>query len=252
MTTWVLLRGLAREARHWGGFVPALRRALPAGDTVVTLDLPGNGQRWRERSPATVEEITDAARAELARLRHPLPCVLVALSLGGMVAVDWAARHPREVQACVLINSSMRGLSPPWRRLRPGALLQLLAVAWPGRTALAREQRILALTSNRPVDPAMAVAWAGHAATAPVSRANMMRQLLAAARFRAPALRPEVPLLLLASRRDRLASVRCSEAMARVWQVPLQVHPSAGHDLALDDPSWLVSRILEGLSDKSQ
>lgn len=243
MTTWVLLRGLARESRHWGGFGDALRRAVPAGDDVLMLDLPGNGTRWRDRTPGSVERIAEAARDGLAQARVRGPVVLMALSLGGMVAVHWALRHPEEVRGCVLINSSMRGLAAPWERLRPGALAQLLLLLLPGQSAAARERRILRLTSNRPVEEAMVAAWAGHAGTAPVSRPNMLRQLLAAARFRAPSMPPAVPVLLLASRQDRLASVRCSRALARAWGVPLREHPAAGHDLALDDPDWVIAQV---------
>lgn len=243
MTTWVLLRGLARESRHWGGFADALRRSVPAGDDVVALDLPGNGKRWRDRTPGSVERIAEATRADLAQAGVRGPVVLVALSFGGMVALHWALRHPGEVLGCVLINSSMRGLAGPWERLRPGALVQLLMLLLPGHTAAARERRILRLTSNQPVEEATVAAWAGHAGTAPVSRLNMLRQLLAAARFRAPEAPPPVPVLLLASRHDRLASVRCSRALARAWGAPLREHPTAGHDLALDDPHWVIAQV---------
>lgn len=241
MTTWVLLRGLARESRHWGDFPRLLRQALPPGDEVLAPDLPGNGSRWRESTPASVEALAQAARAELQRRGVRPPVVLLALSLGGMVALQWAMRHPAEVAGCVLVNSSLRGLAPPWQRLRPRALAELLCVTLQG-DAHARERRVLRLTSNRPVRDALVDLWAAHARSAPVSRANMLRQLLAAARFRAPPAPPPVPLLLLASTQDRLASVRCSRAMARAWRVPLVEHPAAGHDLGLDDPAWLAQQ----------
>ena len=41
---WVLLRGLTREAGHWGSFPNQLRKAL-GGTPVLTLDLPGAGTR---------------------------------------------------------------------------------------------------------------------------------------------------------------------------------------------------------------
>ncbi|HYE40962.1 MAG TPA: alpha/beta hydrolase [Ramlibacter sp.] len=243
MTTWVLLRGLARESRHWGGFPALLQRGLPAGDEVIALDLPGNGSRWRECSPATVGAMAQAARTELQRCGARAPVMLVALSLGGMVAVEWATRHPAEVRGCVLVNSSLRGLAPPWDRLRPRALAELLLLVLQADVH-ARERRILRLTSNVPASEALVHAWAEHARNAPVSRASMLRQLLAAARFRAPRTAPAVPLLLLASAQDRLVSVRCSRAIARSWQVPLVEHPTAGHDLALDDARWLARQIV--------
>jgi pimeloyl-ACP methyl ester carboxylesterase len=229
MTTWVLLRGLAREARHWGAFPGLLRQALPPGDVVLAPDLPGNGSRWSERTPAGVDALAEAVRGEVRQGGVREPVVLVALSLGGMVALQWAWRHPREISGCVLVNSSLRGLALPWERLRPRAVVEL-ARAGLCADPEARERRVLRLA---------------YARSAPVTRANVLRQLLAAARFRAPASAPPVPLLLLASTRDRLVSVRCSRAMAGAWQVPLVEHPAAGHDLALDAPHWLARQVAQ-------
>ena len=64
MTRWVLLRGLSREARHWGPLPDLLAQALP-GARVLTPDLPGNGRRWRERSPNRIDAMVDALRTEL-------------------------------------------------------------------------------------------------------------------------------------------------------------------------------------------
>lgn len=244
MTTWVLLRGLARETRHWGAFAAALQASLAPGDTAVAVDLPGNGTRAGDASPARVEAMVASARAELARAGHCAPFVLVALSLGAMAALRWAGEEPQAIRGCVLINGSLAGLSPPWQRLRPRGAAALLWLLFTGRSVHERERRILQLTSNLPVSDALVSDWARLAQAAPVTRTNVMRQLLAAARFRAPAAAPPVPLLLLASRGDRLVSVRCSRVMAARWRVPLHEHPSAGHDLPLDDPHWVIRQVL--------
>jgi pimeloyl-ACP methyl ester carboxylesterase len=244
MSTWVLLRGLAREARHWGGFAAALRQGLPPGHTVCSIDLQGTGSLWHERSPATVAGLAQAARRQLALLQPPQPCILVALSLGGMVAREWAAQDPQAVRGCVLINTSAGGLAPFWQRLRPASYPALLGILRPGQEALPRERSILRLTSNLPVSDALADEWAAYATSAPVARANVLRQLAAAARYRAEARPPAAPTLLLAARRDRLVSVACSRRIARAWGVPLREHPGAGHDLPLDDPDWVIDEIL--------
>jgi pimeloyl-ACP methyl ester carboxylesterase len=241
MTTWVLLRGLAREARHWGGFAAALQDRLPPGHTVCAIDLPGTGRLSHERSPDTVAGLVAAARRELARTRHQGQCLLVALSLGGMVAREWAMQDPQGVRACVLINTSLGGLAPFWQRLRPASYPALLGIVRPGQSILRREQAILRLTSNLPVPAAVAAAWAGYAESAPVTRSNVLLQLAAAARYRAGTRAPAVPTLLLASRRDRLVSVECSRRIAQAWGVPLREHPDAGHDLPLDDPAWVIA-----------
>ena len=110
---WVLLRGLMREQRHWGRFPGQLARAL-GGDTpaaIVTPDLPGNGERHLQRSASDVGAMVEFCRRDLrARGLRP-PYALLALSLGGMVAVEWASRYPHEIDRAVLINTSMRPFS---------------------------------------------------------------------------------------------------------------------------------------------
>jgi hypothetical protein len=49
---------------------------------------------------------------------------------------------------------------------------------------------------------------------------------------------------VLASRADRLVDGSCSRALAyRVPGARLAEHDSAGHDLPLDDPEWVVAQI---------
>jgi pimeloyl-ACP methyl ester carboxylesterase len=241
MTTVVLLRGLARESGHWGGVRERLQRALGEGVDVIALDLPGNGARHGETSPASVRGLLAECRAELRQRAVQPPLVLVALSLGAMVAVQWCAEAPQELAGCVLVNTSLRGISPFWQRLRPAHWLPLLRLLAPGRSVLQRERLVLAMTSGEPWRHAGVVHdWAELAHRRPVRRGNALRQLLAAMRFTAPAPGP-VPMLVLASAGDRLVDPRCSRELARRWRLPLGFHPWAGHDLALDDPQWFVA-----------
>lgn len=242
--TWVLLRGLTREQRHWGSFADVLQAAMPSV-RVLALDLPGNGTRCRERSPARVEPMTDALRAELAAMGVAPPYRLLALSLGAMVAIDWATRHPHEVAGAVLINTSLSRFSPFHQRLRPAnypALLALLA----GRGGVqGREATLLRLTSARPETHPDAVArWTAIFRARPVSVGNSLRQLAAAMRFRAPAQAPAVPLAFLVGAGDSLVHPDCSRSVARAWHAPLIEHPWAGHDLPLDDGGWVVEKVV--------
>ena len=52
---WVLLRGLTREAGHWGALPRALEEALP-GVRLHLLDLPGAGAHHRLRCPVSVAD----------------------------------------------------------------------------------------------------------------------------------------------------------------------------------------------------
>ena len=248
--TWVLLRGLTREARHWGSFPDLLRSMLP-GVRVLTPDLPGNGVRWRERSPARVEDMLEDCRRLLARKEAAPPYYLLGLSLGGMLAAAWCRDHPREVAGAVLLNTSMRPFSPFHRRLRPAnyGLLPLLLAGTPGW----RETAILKLTSFKPWRHCKELQqWQAWRRECPVSAANALRQLVAAARFRGPLERAPAPLLVLAGARDRLVDPSCSERLAQAWHAQLAVHPAAGHDLPLDDGPWVAERLREWLAAASR
>ncbi len=237
------MRGLTRESRHWGNFVEQFKQTLH-GSQVLALDLPGNGRLNQQPSPMRVQDMVEYCRAEIA-LRHMAPPYqLLAMSLGAMVAVAWADAYPQEIGANVLINTSMRPFSRFYQRLRPAnyaALLQLLAG---GATPEQWERTILRLTANHAHDEVLP-RWQALHRECPVSRVNALRQLIAAARFRAASVKPPVATLVLASVQDRLVSVECSRALARAWRCALRLHPSAGHDLPLDDGPWVAAQVCE-------
>lgn len=243
--TWVLLRGLTREAAHWGEFPAALQQALP-GAQLHLLDLPGNGVRHRERSPASVEAMVADLRQQLVQRGIRTPVHVLALSLGAMVAAQWAHSAPHEVAGAVLVNTSLRPFSPLHHRLQPPNWPRLLRLTL-GRPAPEDAERLIwRMTSQQPaVDEAVLAAWVQARRLHPVRGANALRQLLAAARYRAPAQAPCVPLLLLAGAGDTLVDPRCSSAVAQAWGVPLLTHPWGGHDLPLDDPAWVATQLAD-------
>ncbi len=240
MTSWVLLRGLTRESRHWGAFPDVLAARFP-GAPVVAPDLPGNGRLNGERSPCSIAAMAGACRRAVAAAGVAPPYVVLALSLGAMVAVEWARRHPGDVDGLVLVNTSFRPHAPFRWRLRPANYGALLRLPW--TSVDLREQAILRLTSTRAHDAGTVLRWAAYGRERPVSPANAVRQLIAAARYRCDAPPVGTPLLLLGSAQDALVDVRCSRALADAWQVPLAVHPTAGHDLTYDDPEWVAARV---------
>jgi pimeloyl-ACP methyl ester carboxylesterase len=253
--TWILLRGLTRESAHWGRFPELLQERLP-GARVLTIEIPGNGRLNQMPSPTRIEAATQSCRQQLQALGVEPPYRLLAMSLGAMIAVNWSDRHPGELDGCVLINTSLRGFSPWHQRLRPanyGALLSLLLSADPRR----REEHVLRLTSRHSWSGAERVEvideWSAIREARPVSGINALRQLLAAMRYRAPSRAPAVPLLVLAGLRDSLVDARCSRRLAHEWKAKLAEHPTAGHDLPLDDGPWLAKQVGDwGLGCKQQ
>lgn len=251
----VLLRGLAREAGHWLEFPAQLRQqlcqALGTECEVHCIDFPGCGEYHQESALTSVSAMTDHARTELhVHLGQPLsesigaPVYLLGISMGGMVALDWVQRFPQEIQGLVLINSST-GNQPFWWRLRPGAwFTMLLALTLPLRQ---REALVLRKVSNQLADYQQRLQqWLAIQQQRPVSRDTIITMLQAAASF-IPQISHFPQGLILASKQDRLVSIRASEALAQRFQWPLCIHPTAGHDLPMDDSHWVVQQITQWL-----
>jgi alpha-beta hydrolase superfamily lysophospholipase len=247
---WLLLRGLTREQRHWLDFPATFAARVggpgPAPTEVITLDLPGFGTQSHAPVPPTVEDFVDDTRARLQPLITPgEPMGLVAVSLGGMVALTWLARHPGDFVCGAVINSSMGDLSPLWHRMRPRNWPRIAAALFLG--VRARERMLLGMTRHQGDLERDADRHVEIARTAPPSRRAFVGQLRAALRVRTPA-KVTVPTLVLTSHGDDLVSWRCSEAIATRLGLSLRVHDgqgarAAGHDLALDDPAWVCDQL---------
>ncbi len=248
-TDWVLLRGLTREHRHWQGFPGILRKQLPESITVLP-DLPGTGRHNKETSPTSIREILEFIRADIGVHLFPQPIYILALSMGGMVAIEWARRYPNECAGVVLMNTSLNGLSPFKQRLRPQNYFRLIHGLFFSHSKYHTERMILELTSNLTDDRESVVDdWVTYAKENPVSKPNAIRQLIAAGRYRVPEEKPDVPILLLNSIEDRLVDPTCSQALADAWDLEIESHPAAGHDLTLDDGEWVCEQIKQWLAD---
>lgn len=240
---WIFLRGLTRETAHWGRFPDDFHQALPTA-RVISLDLPGNGQLHQRSSLLSVGSVVDFCRQELTSRGVKPPYFLLAMSLGAMVATEWAYRFPQEIAGCVLINTSFQAFSPFYRRLQPRNYPALLHLALVSRTPAAKETAILKLTSNQVAKrESVLAAWIDTRLHRPVTAVNALRQLMSAVRYRARLEAPATPLLILCSELDSLVDVECSLAIAAHWKCPLAVHASAGHDLPLDDPDWVIEQV---------
>jgi pimeloyl-ACP methyl ester carboxylesterase len=242
---WLLLRGLAREQRHWGEF-PAVLARTRAGDRVHCLDLVGAGTECERDVPLSVPAIAEDLRARWLPLRdaHPGAWGLFGVSLGGMIALAWCAAHDDDFARLVVANSSARDLAEPWQRMSVGVFAGLLR-SMREKDPVSRERHVLTMTT-RLLDgiDALATEWAGYAMERPMRRANAVRQILAAARFRSPP-RVRTPVLVIAGGADRLADPACSKAIAAKYGAPIEIHPAAGHDIGTDAPEWTADRIAE-------
>ncbi|MFZ6849252.1 alpha/beta fold hydrolase [Undibacterium sp. RuRC25W] len=248
--TWVLLRGLMREQRHWGAFLTSFQTAF-ADESVITIDFPGNGEQHLLRSASSIQAMVEAARQQVHATGATRDIKVLAISLGAMVAVAWARAHPQEIHGLVLINTSLAPHNHFYQRLRPQNYPRLLATMLFG-TVRQREQLVFDLTCNQ-CDTHLAStavqAWISYAQQYPISRGNIIRQLIAAMRYHAPQEQPHPSLLLLAGKGDRLVNPVCSRILAKKWRCTLLMHPLAGHDLPLDDGAWIIAQVKHWISE---
>lgn len=249
--TWVLLRGLVREQRHWGNFPDVLQTYFP-DDKIILFDFPGNGKRNKEKSATTITGMTNEVRAYVSNRSTGQPVYIIALSMGAMVAVEWMNQHPEECAGAVLISTSLRGLNPFYQRLLPSNYPTILKSLILPEDIHQKENRILHLVSNIIASDSskkelIVNHWIDYAKQYPVSAINGLRQLIAAMRFHVPAQQPDVPILVLRSLADHMVSPECSATLARHWHLPIETHATAGHDIPLDDAEWVCGKIIQWL-----
>jgi len=237
--TWVLIRGLTREARHWYHFTPALAQYFP-NTTILTPDLPGCGKRYKERAPIHVKDAVERVRDTLT-IEGPIG--IIGTSLGGMVALEWAHRYPGEVERIVIVNSSSRSTSPMHHRFTPSGLSIVWTSFRHARNSQKREEAILKVTSTRHYANKPLIAnFATFADTRPMTRFNAWRQVVMAWRFALPDIHG-IPLLCASAPNDKLVKSSCHRAIAKHYDARLVENCLAGHDLALDEPMWLAKQI---------
>lgn len=245
-TSFLFLRGLGRNQYHWGDHEKFYKAF---GQDCHFLDLPGCGENIEMDSPNTVEGISDFLHQKWKQLGVPesRKKILVGLSLGGMVSLDWVKRYPEEWDGLVLINSSVKDLSPFWDRLRFQnyiSVLKILLIDDPTE----REEIIFDMTCNLSNKEQTLKWWLEIQKKYPVTMDNMTTQLAAASKYRSPkGLPKKLKTLVLTSKKDRLVSFRCSKAIAKKYKSNLVIHKKAGHDLAVDDWTWCSEMITDWL-----
>ena len=239
---WLFIRGLGREARHWRELPSLWQQHFPRS-TVECIDLPGNGTLWQHRSPTQITSLIEWLHD---RYSHLVPITLLGLSLGGMVAYHWMQKYPQDIRAIIMINSSLAPFNHRWQRLRPGALKNLLQAL--KHSGYEREAMIFDLTcANQEQREQTLIQWHLWQQQCPVSRTNLIRQLLLANSCKADSQPPKRPTLLVSGSQDRLVDPVSSDCLARQWLVPVLQHPQAGHDLPHDVPEWLISQVKQWL-----
>jgi len=240
---WLLLRGLAREKRHWGIF-PALLKEYFPDHNFYPLELPGVGQKVKMSAMSTIDGYADHLREEWLHLKRESdgPWGIIAISMGGMIAMNWCARYQSDMAALVLMNTSGGNLSAPHHRFSPSALKMVIKLFFK-ENYQERERAILELTTRKAdISTELIHEYATYSAEHPIKRKNFLKQIYAAAKFKVP-LKINTPLLILAGKHDGLAHYKCSRTLADHFKAKTVLNEEAGHDLPLEDPIWIAEQI---------
>ncbi len=239
---WLLIRGLVRESEHWGEF-PKMLEKVEGVKRVVCLDLAGVGtENSRVFLPTVKQAVEDLrSRFQLVRKAKEEDWGILGISLGGMIAMQWTSDYAKDFKKIVVINSSSREL-PFWKRLTPESLLTVGKVFFEEDT-VNREKLIINMTSNlRKTDSKLIDSWVSIAQKRKYSKLTAINQLLAAAQFSLPK-NISAEMLVLTSRADKMVSHEGSEEIAKKYKAEIAIHPTAGHDIAVDDPQWIIDQI---------
>lgn len=110
---------------HSGRYAALAGELVRARFTVVALDLPGHGEApgprgdipsWTAVRDQIVPLLFTASRG-LPGQPLELPQVLLGHSLGGVMALDFAIAHPKQILAVVASAPGLRSAIPPWWKL---------------------------------------------------------------------------------------------------------------------------------------
>jgi pimeloyl-ACP methyl ester carboxylesterase len=106
----VLINGLAEQAESWFRNLPYWRRYFDIYmPNVLVYDGPGLHQRIDSGQPISVDYLVEQLHLYLTQFVQTPPYHLVAASLGGKVAVEYAVRYPDQVSRLVLLCPSGMG-----------------------------------------------------------------------------------------------------------------------------------------------
>jgi len=130
----VLLHGYTSHARTWDAFAAAMTDRY----RVIALDQRGHGESgWAGADGYRIEDMADDLTALVAALGLT-GFTLLGLSMGGMVAMEYAGRRPAELAAVVIVDIAPELVSSGAGRIREGAKASDIFVSRDAAFAVAR------------------------------------------------------------------------------------------------------------------
>lgn len=239
-----LLRGLVRERKHWDWFQAYLKSAFPNAN-IILLEIPGVGESYQTTSPDNfIDMIKFMREKSQSYIDDDNENVLIAMSLGGMIARVWLDKFNKDFNKLILINTSFKGITPLLERLRPLSILRFIKIFFTP-SVRSRERQILEMVSNNKTEREKLLdGWVQIQEQRPVKRKSFINQIKAALTSKVDISVPkDIKILILAGKEDKLCNYKSSIRLNKAWGGEIELHQTAGHDLPIDDPTWLVETI---------
>jgi len=224
----VFIHGAAWTRAMWAPQVEALADSFQ----IVTLDLPGHGALADE--PFTMQRSVEVVDRAVSLSGQPC-ATIIGLSLGGYVAMSYAAHAPERCAGLVLSGCAIEYAGLLGRISQFDATLSLRIVR-PSRLAQMQTASLRATYPGEIAEPQIAAGFTFEAL--PAVYGETARQ-----RFR-PLLRQYPgPTLILNGARDRLNRRSEARQLAATQHGQLQVIADAGHLCNLDQPAAFTDAV---------
>ncbi len=242
-----LIIGLSKESEHWDDdFIEYVKGSYGIEEKdLVKMDIPGSGVLLDQKTPSSLKEIARKMREHyLDKIDRSKKRICISVSLGAMIAMEWACMFKEDFDQVVFVNSSFTGISPIFKRVQPKALLMFIKT-FCTFNVVKKEQHILALCSNKDVVRKKTLSkWVDISNARPVRKVNLIRQVISGA-LNDPSHGASAELLFIGAKHDRLAHYSCSVAAHKKWGGDLFLidDPTVGHGVHIDDPQHLSSII---------
>jgi 3-oxoadipate enol-lactonase len=227
----LLLHGLGSSLLDWQPQIEHLAQHCE----VIAMDVRGHGQSEPLRTPVSMAELAGDI-AVFIRVLQIEPCILVGVSMGGMLTFQLLAEQPELVRAAVVINSAPSFLVDSWR-VRGQIWLRLGLVRLLGLPTLAKvlAGKLFPKPEQQALRELVAQRLADNDRT---SYLHAMRAIPGWSALPAAG-RAQVPLLVVSGDRDYTPLDYKRAYLKQLHNAHLEVIEDSGHATPLDQPQRL-------------
>ncbi len=234
------VHGFCQSSAYWQ---ETLAQVAAAGGRGIALDLPGFGQSASVAGPYTMDRYADAA-AELLDALSLEKVVLVGSSMGGVIAQQFALRHPSRLERLLLVATGAFTGDPVGAMKKAD---ELVTVPW-------TDDMVYSTVTNffhkRPPEPRQEELRSIVRMASPAAAVEALRSNVATNTFEQLS-EIGVPTVIVQGRQDRSRTPERGAAMCeRIPNCQLVVLEESGHTPYLDEPAAFHQAVLPFLIGK--